>query len=532
MSVFNDLKVGTRLSLAFGLMVVLMLATTAIGVTRLFAISSSMDNVATDKWPKTVLANAILNDADMIAIALRNMMLTTSKEDREANRQRVMDARSRIAEKVEKLDKMLILPKGRELFKTILDARANYVSGQTVMIRQIEAGEDQASRAYLQNELRPALARYQESIGNLVSFQGDLMDNAAKAAAEQTHRARNLMLSLAAAAAGLAAIIGFWITRSITRPLRQGMEVSAALAKGDLTGKIEIRSRDETGMLLLALQEMATRFARIITEVRGASESLAAASEQVSMTTQSLAQAASEQAAGVEQTSASVAQITASIAQNSENAKVTGDIATRTAQETIEGGQAVQETVGAMQQIAQKIAIVDEIAYQTNLLALNAAIEAGRAGEHGRGFAVVAVEVRKLAERSQVAAEEIGRLASSSVAKAELAGSRLAEIVPSIRKTADLVQEITAASLEQTTGASQINTAMNQLSMTTQQNAAASEELAGTAEEMGSQALQLRSLMAYFKLEETYLALAPARLSPAPAPARRQPQLPGAFRPF
>ena len=191
-------------------------------------------------------------------------------------------------------------------------------------------------------------------------------------------------------------------------------------------------------------------------------------------------------------------EMSSSIAQNNENAKVTGDIANRTARETQDGGQAVQETVTAMKQIAKKIAIIDDIAYQTNLLALNAAIEAGRAGEHGKGFAVVAAEVRKLAERSQVAAEEISQLASSSVTLAERAGSLLGTIVPSIQKTADLVQEISAASTEQNSGVGQINSAITQISSAVQQNAAAAEELASTSEEVNAQAQELQSMMALF----------------------------------
>jgi methyl-accepting chemotaxis protein len=193
--------------------------------------------------------------------------------------------------------------------------------------------------------------------------------------------------------------------------------------------------------------------------------------------------------------------MSASIGQNSDNAKVTDGMATKTSKEAIDGGAAVNSTVTAMKQIAKKIGIIDDIAAQTNLLALNAAIEAARAGEHGKGFAVVAAEVRKLAERSQIAAQEIGEVASNSVGLAEKAGRLLAEIVPNIRKTSDLVQEITAASTEQSSGVGQINSAVSQLNQTTQQNASSSEELAATSEEMSSQAEQLQQTMTYFKLD-------------------------------
>jgi methyl-accepting chemotaxis protein len=207
--------------------------------------------------------------------------------------------------------------------------------------------------------------------------------------------------------------------------------------------------------------------------------------------------------------------MTASIAQNTENAKITNQMATQASAEALEGGEAVGKTVEAMKQIAKKISIIDDIAYQTNLLALNAAIEAARAGEHGKGFAVVAAEVRKLAERSQVAAQEIGEVASSSVELAEKAGALLQTMVPSIRKTADLVQEIAAASQEQSSGVSQINGAMSQLAQTTQQNASASEELAATSEEMSGQAAQLQETMGFFKTADAAhgkrRAVAPAK---------------------
>jgi methyl-accepting chemotaxis protein-1 (serine sensor receptor) len=282
--------------------------------------------------------------------------------------------------------------------------------------------------------------------------------------------------------------------------LNDVVRVLGAIARGDLTEKIERDYQGTFGELKQGCNETVDRLSQTISDVIESANALASASEQVSATAQSLSQASSEQAAGVEETSASMEQMTASITQTSENAKVTDSIAARASSEASEGGEAVKATVVAMKQIAQKIGIIDDIAYQTNLLALNAAIEAARAGEHGKGFAVVAAEVRKLAERSQIAAQEIGTVATSSVELAEKAGRLLDTMVPNIKKTSDLVQEITAAAAEQTSGVGQINGAVTQMSQTTQQNAASSEQLAATAEEMSAQAEQLQQTMAFFTL--------------------------------
>lgn len=300
----------------------------------------------------------------------------------------------------------------------------------------------------------------------------------------------------------LGGILFLWYAAgSIAKPIRQAASAANALAQGDLTVKIESASKDEVGELMNSLGNMVRRLSRTIGDVRSAADNLSSASSQVSDTSQNISQATNEQAASVEHTSASVEEMVASINQNAENAKVTDGIADKASKEANEGGQAVAETVAAMKTIADKIGVVDDIAYQTNLLALNAAIEAARAGEHGKGFAVVAAEVRKLAERSQVAAQEIGEVAKGSVALAEKAGKLLDEIVPSIGKTSDLVQEISAASAEQSTGATQIKTAMFQLNKTTEQNAAAVEQLAATAEEMTGHARQLQDIMEFFRVE-------------------------------
>jgi methyl-accepting chemotaxis protein len=300
--------------------------------------------------------------------------------------------------------------------------------------------------------------------------------------------------------------------------LNDVMRVSSALASGDLTEKVERDYPGIFGQVKQALNATVEKLSDTVGQINTASDALTNASAQVSATAQSLSQSSSEQAASVEETTASIEQMTASITQNTENAKVTDNMATKSSAEAMEGGTAVKDTVEAMKLIAGKIGIIDDIAYQTNLLALNAAIEAARAGEHGKGFAVVAAEVRKLAERSQVAAQEIGQLAGSSVKMAEKAGHLLDEMVPSIKKTSDLVQEIAAASQEQSTGVGQINGAMGQLNKATQQNASASEELAATAEEMGGQAAQLQELMSFFKIEEQ-------KVSHGSAPKRVQPSI-------
>jgi methyl-accepting chemotaxis protein len=361
----------------------------------------------------------------------------------------------------------------------------------------------EALNHFTETGVYPIFDPLNEAFTQLVKFQVDVAKQEYDQSTRRFENTLALNIGIIIASIIIAILLSVLIARSLLKQLggepNYTSEVIYRIAQGDLSVEVKTSPKDQSS-ILFAVRQMATRLSEIIGDVRSTANSLSSASEELSATAESLSQSSTQQAASIEETSAAMEEITASIGQNNDNAKVTDTIASKSAQEANQGGDAVKNTVNAMREIAKRISVIDDIAYQTNLLALNAAIEAGRAGEHGRGFAVVASEVRKLAARSQTAAKEIDEVASSSVKLAESAGQLLDEIVPQIRRTADLVQEISASSDEQTTGANQITTAISQISIATQQNSSSAEELYSTAEELTSKALHLQQMMEYFKL--------------------------------
>jgi methyl-accepting chemotaxis protein len=504
MLMFKNLKIGVKLISAFLAVSMITGIVGYVGVSNM----KKLNEAADDLYQQELLGVSYIKQANVgivsIGRSLRNAILASTQDERKQIFESINAEMPKVQQDMDKAEKLFHSEKAKRDFADLQKEWTQYQSDIKQALDIIAAeklSENLKSTEYVQHTIRSLAHTVDEHLNELVQIKEKDAEAAAVSSNQLYDDSRNLMVIFAVGGVLIGIILGFFISRSITKPLNQAVSIANQLADGDLTAKIDITSKDETGQLLAAMKAMVDKLGQVISEVRGAATALSSASEEVSATAQSMSQGTSEQAASVEETSASVEQMSASINQNTENAKVTDGMAAKAAKEADEGGAAVRETVEAMKSIAEKISIIDDIAYQTNLLALNAAIEAARAGEHGKGFAVVAAEVRKLAERSQVAAQEIGEVAQGSVGLAEKAGKLLDEIVPSIRKTSDLVQEISAASEEQSSGAAQINNAMEQLNKVTQQSASSSEELAATAEEMSSQAEQLQQLMGFFKVE-------------------------------
>jgi methyl-accepting chemotaxis protein len=516
------MKIATRLSLGFGVVLLMLVVGFSAGYRNLTSLSTITQQLAHEDFVKSSLSGKINEIQNQNATLLLQLALANDTKTQAEINQRIDTNRRNIGEMMEKIRVLLRTDEGKRYIAAMDEARKPFGESLTQSRALVAANKSSEALVLIQADTIPKLDRFATAVNDLVGLCDRRVEggvNTAKAAAA-TSAIVLLCLGIFSLVIGIASAI--WITRSIVGPVRMTVGAMNKVADGDLTATLDHKSKDEIGQMIVALNAMIENVRRVVAEVSEAADNVASGSEQLSTTAEQISQGTSEQAASAEECTSSMEEMASSIQQNADNAKQTDKIASKAAEDAKTGGDSVVQTVKAMKEIAAKITIIEEIARKTDLLALNAAVEAARAGEHGKGFAVVASEVRKLAERSAAAAGDISKLTGGGVKVAEEAGEMLTKLVPDIRKTAELVQEIASASAEQNTGASQVNKAIQQLDQVIQQNSAASEEMATTSEELSSQAQQLQAAIAFFKVATSARSAAHGTDKPAahqtPAP--------------
>ena len=511
---FSDMKISTRLILGFAVMGVLILALGAVSLWKSNAIQAEFKVVTEARLPRVVMLNDIKGHLGKIAIAMRNMVLVEGSDEVKRQQQQVLASRQKIGEVLGRLKAEITAPKGKELLGKIGVQRERYVQAQERYLAMTNDGNLGGARSYLHSDVGPVFDAYFEAVDGLIAFQTDLLGEAVDAVSVAVASIQKTVWAAVLAALLGAIVLAFWIIRAITVPLQKAVEVSRAVAAGDLSMDLHVQGRNETAQLLQALQEMLQSLRKVVTDVRSGSEGVASASSQIAQANHDLSARTEQQASALEETAASMEQLNSTVRQNADNARQANQLAMSASTVAERGGMVVGEVVGTMKginessrRIADIIGVIDSIAFQTNILALNAAVEAARAGEQGRGFAVVAAEVRNLAGRSSEAAREIRQLIQESTQRVHSGSERAAEagrtmqdIVQAVQRVSTLMQAIADASQEQAQGIVSLTEATNQVEGLTQQNANLVLEVANAANALESEATQLHTLMVTFRL--------------------------------
>ncbi|PIC01542.1 methyl-accepting chemotaxis protein [Caulobacter sp. X] len=509
------LTIKLQLAAAFGLLILLLVGGNLFAMRELNSAQDSLEGVLAAPVKRMELAQEINIHLLNIVRAEKNMVLSDDVVEIRKFEGSIQKEKATVEGLLEKA-KSLASAEGKPRWLALEAAYNTMAEVHTRVFAFAIEHKDAEATVLTMGESRKAITEAVAKVDELVALSNDQLAQATDEADKASKSARNLLITVSVISLLIAVAAAVYISTMVSKGLARASEAVRTVAEGDLTKTAEVTTRDEIGDLLGNVNVMIERLRGIVGDAIAASENVSSGSQELSATAEQMSQGVTEQAAAAEQVSASMEEMAANIKQNADNANQTEKIARQSAMDAETSGQAVNKAVDAMQTIAEKITIVQEIARQTDLLALNAAVEAARAGEHGRGFAVVASEVRKLAERSQTAAAEISAVSSDTVKAAQTAGEMLTTLVPNIRKTAELVSEISAACREQDIGSSQINQAIQQLDQVTQQNAAASEEMSATSEELAAQAEELQTSISYFRTDGGH------GRRPAPRPAARR----------
>ncbi|MGC4244526.1 MAG: methyl-accepting chemotaxis protein [Herbaspirillum sp.] len=510
----TDMKISVRLGVCFAALIAVMCLIAGVGVKNLWSVSDATSEIVNDRYVKVALGAQMSDKINTAARSLRNAILARNPEEAKKYLDRVETNTKDVGEMLGRMEKLINTPRGKEIFASLTQARDEYSKHRVKVVELVLQQKRDEATAYLFDVTIPAQDKYFAALKDMTTFQAGLMDKAVERANDASSNAVNIMVLLSAAAIVLSALCAWLITRSITRPLNEAVQVATAVAAGDLTVQIDNSSKDETGALLASLKAMNDNLHRIVTEVRQGSDTINTASGEIATGNLDLSSRTEQQAGALEETASAMEELTSTVKQNADNARQANTLAETASQVAIQGGSVVGEVVQTMSQINDAsrkivdiISVIDGIAFQTNILALNAAVEAARAGEQGRGFAVVASEVRTLAQRSAAAAKEIKTLIDASVERVEngsrlveQAGTTMDEVVASVKRVTDVVAEITAASGEQSDGIEQINQAIVQMDEVTQQNAALVEEAAAAAQSLQEQSGRLVETVSIFKL--------------------------------